>query len=54
MSKLLDQKIKAINVGIQLFTDTLRLQGVQIIHVEWSPPAQGNQELLKILDRLGS
>ena len=53
MSKLLNTEIKAINVGIQLFAETLKQQDVKVIHVDWSPPALGNKDLLKILDRLG-
>jgi FdrA protein len=45
--------IAAINVGLESFYASLEAQGVAAIHVEWRPPARGNQELQSILQRLG-
>lgn len=49
---ILRRKIKAINVGISTFADSLRMQGVDVIEVDWRPPAGGDEELLKILESL--
>ncbi len=41
-----------INVGVQDFGQALEQQGVQVVYVEWSPPAGGDQEMIDLLDRL--
>ena len=51
--KLLDAEIKVINIGVKTFYDSLRDQGVEVIHVDWRPPASGELELAKLLEKLG-
>jgi hypothetical protein len=45
-------RLKAINVGLPLFADALRQQGVEVVEVDWQPPAGGDTDLLALLDRL--
>ncbi len=33
-------------------SEALEIQGVRVIHVDWSPPAGGDQEMMSLLDRL--
>jgi FdrA protein len=47
-----DGKIKVINLGVKIFYDSLKEQGVEVIHVDWRPPAGGDKELLKLLEML--
>lgn len=42
----------AINVGLEFFTDSLRAQGADVVHVDWRPPAGGNARLAGILARM--
>ena len=42
----------AINIGIQDFGESLRAQGAEVVHVDWTPPAGGDRELLDLLDQL--
>ena len=42
----------AVNVGLESFHASLRDQGGEAVHVEWRPPAGGDERLLAILDRL--
>lgn len=49
---LLDQEIRVINIGLELFAEALRSQGVTVAQVDWRPPADGDPELLDILDQL--
>jgi hypothetical protein len=49
---LLQSGLVVINVGIQDFGAALEAQGVQVIYVDWSPPAGGDQEMIDILDNL--
>lgn len=41
-----------INIGVQDFAESLRAQGIQVVQVEWSPPATGDQAMLDLLDEL--
>ncbi len=49
---LLECVIVAINVGVHDFGSSLEEQGIQVIYVEWAPPAGGNQEMMDLLDQL--
>jgi hypothetical protein len=49
---LLGQPLKVINVGLDLFHQTLKLQEAKVLQVDWQPPADGDQRLTKILDKL--
>ena len=51
-SRLLDQEIKVINIGLELFAAALRQQGTEVAQVDWRPPADGDQEMLDLLDQL--
>jgi hypothetical protein len=50
---ILNEKLKVLNIGISTFADDLRSQNVEVIHVEWKPPAGGDVEMLKLLEKLG-
>lgn len=41
-----------INIGVQDFAASLQMQGASVIHVDWSPPASGDEEMLALLDKL--
>lgn len=49
---LLGTPLKVINVGLPLFADSLRQQGVDVVEVNWRPPAGGDADVLALLDRL--
>ena len=42
----------AVNLGLREFAESLRLQDVEVVHVDWSPPAEGDQEMIELLDKL--
>jgi FdrA protein len=44
--------LAAVNVGLELFHRSLVDQGCESIHVDWRPPAGGNERLADILARL--
>ena len=56
MSNKLDEFLQngpvAINIGVQDFAASLQIQGAQVVHVDWSPPAGGDRELIELLDKL--
>jgi FdrA protein len=48
----LETPIVAINVGLGMFAESLRAQGVQVVQVDWVPPAGGDPQLVDLLDEL--
>ena len=48
----LNQPLAAINVGLESFYDSLISQGAQAVHVEWRPPAGGNEKLAALLAKM--
>ena len=44
----------AINVGLESFAASVQAQGAAAAHVDWRPPASGNERLAGILARLKS
>lgn len=42
----------AVNLGVQDFAENLQAQGAEVIHVDWSPPAGGDEEMAELLDTL--
>jgi FdrA protein len=43
-----------INVGVESFYASLKGQGVPAVHVDWRPPAGGNEKLMAILAKMRS
>lgn len=48
----LSRPFAAINVGLESFYDSLTRQGAMAVHVEWKPPAGGNEKLAGILAKM--
>jgi FdrA protein len=48
----LKSPLAAINVGLESFYDSLISQGAQAVHVEWRPPAGGNEKMAALLARM--
>ncbi|MBS0960365.1 MULTISPECIES: hypothetical protein [Acetobacter] len=51
-SPLFGQTLSVVNIGIDLFAETLRQQSVDVVQVQWSPPATQNEDLMNLLDSL--
>jgi len=51
---ILAAELKVVNIGISTFADDLRTQGVEVVHVDWKPPAGGDAAMLSLLEKLGS
>jgi FdrA protein len=50
--KLLTGPIVIINLGLKKFAESLEDQDVEVVQVDWTPPAGGDQELIDLLDKL--
>lgn len=50
---LLDEPLKVVNVGLEGFARELDAQGIEVIQVDWAPPAGGDARLAALLSKLG-
>lgn len=48
----LQKPVACINVGLESFYENLVAQEVPVVHVNWRPPAGGNERLASILQRM--
>ena len=52
INELFRKEVKVINMGLESFAETLRKEEVQVLQMEWKPPAGGNKRLISLLDKL--
>jgi len=50
--EIFEQPLKVVNLGLAMFADNLRAEGIEVIHVDWRPPAGGDVRLANILAAL--
>ncbi|HRJ76454.1 MAG TPA: hypothetical protein PLX90_10670, partial [Anaerolineales bacterium] len=50
----LKQPLAGINVGLESFYESLISQGAGAVHVEWKPPAGGNEKMASLLAKMKS
>jgi len=51
-NELLGATPHTINVGLEVFADTLHDLGFPVVQVDWRPPAGGDKRLTELLSRL--
>lgn len=49
---VLKKPVQAINAGLESFAENLTAQETPVVHVDWRPPAGGNEKLASILERM--
>lgn len=49
---MLRKPAAVVNIGLELFAESLAAQSVPVVSVDWRPPAGGKQHLLDLLDKL--
>lgn len=49
---LLNSPIVVINIGLGQFAKSLEEQGLEVVQVDWTPPAGGDKEMMELLDNL--
>lgn len=52
INELFAEELKVINIGNPNFKDDLAAQGVEVVDLDWQPPAGGKTELIAALDKL--
>ena len=50
--KLIHTPLVVINLGLKMFADSLEEQKVDVVQVDWIPPAGGDKEVTDLLDQL--
>jgi len=50
--KLFHNELKVINIGLRKFAEELDNQVIDVVQIDWSPPAGGDQDLIDLLDDL--
>jgi FdrA protein len=47
-----DRSLRVINIGLPVFAVDLDEAGLPVVHVDWQPPAGGDERLVALLVRL--
>ena len=50
--RLLNEPVVVINLGLKKFAENMEDQDVEVVQVDWTPPAGGDEDLVALLDRL--
>lgn len=46
------EPLRVINIGIEVFAEDLKAEGVEVVHLDWRPPTGGDPHLAALLARL--
>ena len=49
---LLHNPLIIVNIGLINFAESLLEQNAEVIHIDWEPPAGGDEEMINLLDAL--
>lgn len=52
IEKILSGNLIVINVGLRGFAESLEAQEIDVVQVDWNPPAGGDQEMIDLLENL--
>ena len=52
IDEILRESLVVINLGLKGFADNLEQQQVEVVQVDWVPPAGGDQEMIDLLQKL--
>lgn len=52
VNELLESPMVVINLGLKKFAESLEEQKIEVVQVDWVPPAGGDKEMIDLLDQL--
>jgi FdrA protein len=52
LERFLQTPLIVIAMGLRDFAESLKEQGVEVVQVDWTPPAGGDKELADLLEKL--
>ncbi len=50
--KLFGEELKVVNVGLKIFYEDLKKQGVKTVHVNYQPPPKLEEDLKRALEKV--
>jgi FdrA protein len=50
---LMNKDLEVINIGVKSMGEALHSQGIDVTYVDWKPPAGGDLDIIRLLERLG-
>ena len=53
VTALLADGPRVVNLGLADFAESLTAQDVPVVHVDWMPPPELDEELTRLLEELG-
>ena len=53
IDELLQSEVRIINVGLRAFANDLTARNVDVVQVDWSPPAVSDPRIASLLAKLG-
>ena len=52
VDELLNAPLVVINLGLRMIAESLEEQKVEVVQVDWNPPAGGDEAMVDLLDQL--
>ncbi len=49
---LFSGQLIVVNIGLRGFAESFEDQNVEVVHIDWTPPAGGDQEMIDLLANL--
>ena len=46
---VINDRLLVINIGLEVFAENLKADGIDVVHVDWRPPTGGDPKLTAIL-----
>lgn len=50
---LFTKELVVVNMGLDSFAENLRKEKVDVLQMDWRPPAGGDKHVISLLDKLG-
>jgi len=52
IERILSGQLVVVNIGLRGFAESIEDQEIEIVHIDWTPPAGGDQEMIGLLENL--
>jgi FdrA protein len=49
---ILSGKLVVVNIGLRGFAESFEDQEIEVVQIDWTPPAGGDQEMIDLLENL--
>jgi FdrA protein len=52
IEKILSGQLIVVNIGLRGFAESFEDQEIEVVQIDWTPPAGGDQEMIDLLENL--